>query len=251
MNTSAISAVIITLNAERDLARCLEALRWVDEIVVIDSGSADATAAIAARHGARVLTRPFDHYAAQKNFGIEQARGPWILSIDADEVVTPALRDEIRALLAAPVGVSAFRVHRENIYFGQPVGHVMGCDEPVRLFLKDGGRFEGSVHEKFACEHPGRLNAPLLHFSCADYPEWVRKYRHYVRLDAARQFATGRRFSWRRLLLAPPRVFWLRWIKLEGWKDGWAGFLVAVEMVLGTALLELHLRRLTREAPPA
>ena len=239
-----LSVVLITCNEERRMVRCLDSVRWADEIVVVDGGSTDRTVELAKRYTQRVFSRNLDRFDAQKNFGVAQATGDWILSIDADEVVTEELKTEIRAALARAPEEDSFAIPRHNIYFGRPVPHVMGKDEPVRLFKKEDAPFKGPVHEKINGLKTGRLNAPLMHFSCEHRQEWVEKHRRYVRLDAARQFDTGRRFSWGRFLFSPMRVFALRYFGLQGWKDGWAGLAIAWEMAGSTARLELMLREL-------
>ena len=224
--------------------RCLDSVRWADEIVVVDSGSTDRTAELARRFTPHVFSRALDRFDAQKNYGAAQATGDWILSIDADEVVSEALKSEIQALLSRAPEEDSFAIPRHNIYFGRPVPHVMGKDEPIRLFKKEIARFEGSVHEKITGRKTGRLKAPLMHFSCESRREWVEKHRRYVRMDAERQFEAGRRFSWSRFLFSPARVFALRYVGLQGWKDGGAGLAIAWEMAVSTARLELMLKGL-------
>jgi glycosyltransferase involved in cell wall biosynthesis len=235
-----VAATVITLNEERVLRGCLESVRWVDEIVVLDSGSTDATPVIAREFTNRFFHHPFDHYAAQKNHAATLASADWILSLDADERCTPELQREIETFLAAP-DAEACRIPIENIYFGRPAGHVLGIMKPVRLYRRSVCRYEGEVHEKIAGGRIRELTAPLRHESCATAMEWKRKHRRYVRMetDAARR--EGRRFSIKRMLLSPWRVFWLRFFRLKGWKDGRAGWIIAVEMALSTLRAELQL----------
>jgi hypothetical protein len=129
---------------------------------------------------------------------------------------------------------------------------VLGRDEPVRMYRKSTGRFEGRVHEKVAGGRRARLDAPLLHYSCRSYREWVQRHRTYTRMDARQRFAAGRRFSPARLLLAPWRVFLFRYIRLQGFRDGPTGAAMAGEMALSTVLFEMELYRLGKtEAAPA
>ncbi|MFH0878590.1 MAG: glycosyltransferase family 2 protein [Lentisphaerota bacterium] len=243
--SSGLSVVLITLNEASRIRRCLESVSWADEIIVVDSGSTDQTCELARAFTRHVFTRTFDDYSSQKNFGIEQAKGGWVLSLDADEVVASPLRLEMEAVLQRKSPEDCFHIPRRNIYFGHPVPHVMGYDEPVRLFMRE-CRFSGTVHEKIAGKHPGHLNAPLFHFSCETFGEWVEKHRAYTRMDAARHYRRGRRFQWRHMLLSPWRVLWLRLFRLQGWKDGWPGAAISIEMAKSTVLFEQELLRLTR-----
>ncbi len=243
-----LSVVLITFNEASRVQRCLDSVRWADEIVVVDSGSTDQTLDHARPFAARTFTRPFDDFASQKNHAVAQASHDWIFSIDADEVMTEALRKEIEALLAGAPVQDRYSVPRENIYFGRSVRHVLGRDEPVRLFKKSVCRFEGLVHEKVVGGSLGQLKSPLLHHSCATYPEWVAKHRTYVRMEAQKRFAEGRRFSWAHCLLSPAKVFLFRFFGLQGWKDGLAGWRVALEMAGSTVRMEKELRRCARRA---
>jgi glycosyltransferase involved in cell wall biosynthesis len=239
-----VAAVVITLNEEELLQTCLSSVEWMDEIIVVDSGSTDQTLSIARRYTDSVYRRRFDDYASQKNYGAEQTDADWVFSIDADEVVTSGLKVDIESVLTGKSDKDAYSVPRDNVYFGRPVRHVFGTDEPVRLYRPGVCRYEGVVDEKITCKNPGRLSGKLIHRSCRTHRQWVVKHRSYVRRDAARAFVDGRRFSWRRVLLSPLRVFLLRYGALRGWKDGWAGLAIAFEMAVSTGLYEKELRRL-------
>ncbi len=241
-----ISAVVITLNEERRLANCLDSVKWMDEIIVVDSGSTDGTYGIARKYTEQVFYRQFDNYAYQKNYGADKASHDWIFSIDADEVMSSELRRELKQLLTARPAWGSYGVHRHNIYFAHTVRHVFGVDEPVRLYRRSQAHFEGAVHEKISGPAPGSLKSPLIHYSCESFLEWVHKHRHYTRLHAEKEFFNGRRFSFMKLILSPFRVFWLRAVVLQGWRDGWAGLAIAGEMSLSAALFQLELRKLDR-----
>ena len=243
---NAVSAVVITLNEALRLTEYLDSVQWMDEIIVVDSGSRDLTKELALKYTPLVFERSFDDFAAQKNFGAAQASSEWIFSIDGDEVMTNVLRLEIQQVLASHPKKDRFAVPRTNIYFGQSVANVLGTDEPVRLYRRDIARFEGIVHEKVVGGLAGRLNSPFLHHSCETYAEWVKKHRRYTRLEAAKEFRRGRRFSLLRSLLAPFRVFFLRYLVLQGWRDKWAGFAISLEMAFSATLFQLELRRLSR-----
>ena len=115
-----VSATVITFNEAHDLSACLASLRWCDEIVLVDSGSTDRTLEIAANYGARVFVLPFQGFSEQKNFAADQAKSEWILSIDADESVSPELQQEIRSLLSTG-NVSGYFVPRKNLWLSRPI----------------------------------------------------------------------------------------------------------------------------------
>jgi glycosyltransferase involved in cell wall biosynthesis len=241
-----ISAVIITLNEERRITRCLDSIQWMHEIVIIDSGSQDATCDLARRYTDLIFQKEFIDYASQKNYGITKASNEWIFSIDADEVMPPQLRVEIEETILKDTPVEMYAVPRENIYFNHSVRHVLGDDRPVRLFMRSKARFEGKVHEKVIGGFIGQMKSPLMHYSCDTYQEWVQKHRRYIVLDAKMQFASGRQFSWPRFVFSPCRTFLYRYGVLQGWRDGWAGFAIAFEMAFSMILFHLELRRLSK-----
>ncbi|NCC52209.1 MAG: glycosyltransferase family 2 protein [Spartobacteria bacterium] len=241
-----ISATIITLNEAACLQRCLASAQWMDELVVVDSGSGDATCDIARQFSARVIQHNFEDFGSQKNFAAEQARHDWIFSIDADEEITPALAAEIRQVVAAPEAHACYAVPRENIYFGKPLRHVMGIDAPVRLYRKSVCQFDGPVHEKVVGAEAGRLENNLRHYSCETFDAWQTKHRTYLHMDAKQKYADGRRCSLANMVAAPAHVFLLRYLRLQGFRDGYAGFRVALEMALSAARYEIYLARLGR-----
>lgn len=205
-----LSAVLIVLNEERHLAECLESVRGLaDEIVVVDSGSHDATVAIATAAGAQVTYRPFDGYGAQKQAALELARGEWVLSLDADERVTPALADEIRAVLASPDAADGYWVRRELVYLGRLLRHGgADTDWVLRLARRERARFSADViHEHLTVTGGGRerrVRGTLVHLKYRTLSEHLDNIDRYTTTIAARKGAQGRRFAAWQLL----RVQW-------------------------------------------
>ena len=144
-----LSVVVVTLNEEERLRACLESVAWADEVVVVDALSQDKTAQIAREFTDRVIVRPWPGFAAQKNFGLAEAGGDWILSLDADEQVSPELREEILGVLAADGPSDGYRVPRRNLFGGQWIRHGgLWPDWQLRLFRRGRGTFvERAVHE--------------------------------------------------------------------------------------------------------
>jgi glycosyltransferase involved in cell wall biosynthesis len=224
-----LSAVVITRNEEARIGRCLTSLSFCDEIVVVDSGSDDQTTLEAAKLGARVLVRPFDDFASQKNFAVSQARGTWVLSVDADEVAAPGLGEEILRVLQAAEVFAAYALPRHNFIFGKRLrfgGN--GKDAPIRLFRKGRAVFEGLVHESLRVEGAvGRLKGTLLHYSTSDMRRYFQKLTLYAALEAERLQEQKARFSFFTLCSKPVGRFFQRYIVQGGFLDGTPGFLFA------------------------
>lgn len=199
-----LSIFLIVRNEAARLPRTLAALRGLaDDVVVVDSGSTDATRGIAAAAGARVIERAFDGYGPQKRFAEEQCTGPWLLNLDADEVITPALAAEIRATLpgAAP---GAYRVRILNVYPGDAAPRPLANDyDVVRLYHRGAGRYrDHPLFDRVETSGPvRRLRAPIHHFAFLTWHALVEKENRYSSYNAA----TTRRRSRAGLLLR----FWV------------------------------------------
>jgi glycosyltransferase involved in cell wall biosynthesis len=223
--------VVITWNEESRLRDSLLSVAWADEIIVVDAESTDKTAVIARDFTDHVVVRPWPGFAEQKNFAIAQASGDWILSVDADEEVSPALRDEILAVIAQADAADGYRVPRQNIFWGRWVKHGrLYPDWQLRLFRRGRGRFvPHRVHESVAVEgRIARLSAPLVHRSYRDVADFLERANRYSSLAAAEWLAEGRRVRARDLVLGPLGRFLSMYVLHAGFLDGWRGFLLAV-----------------------
>lgn len=198
-----LSACIITWNEARNLPACLESVAFADEVVVLDSGSDDETREIARARGARVAVEPFRGFGSQKNRCFELARGDWILSVDADERVTPELAHAIREALAAPGNAAGFAFPRKNLVAGRwmPRGGPFHNwpDLALRLFRRGRGRCrEVAVHEGMVVDGPvRRLRPPLLHDAYPSYAAMMLAMDRYATLGAIRAFREGHALRWR------------------------------------------------------
>jgi glycosyltransferase involved in cell wall biosynthesis len=226
-----VTALVITLNEASHIEACLQSLAWADERIVVDSGSSDETVAIAARCGATVITRPFDGYSAQKNFGASQASHDWIVSIDADERVTPELAADMKAALAAPGDHAGFRMPRVTFHLGRWIRSTDWYpDNQLRLYDRRRARWNGrKVHESVTADGPvGRLAHELQHYAYRDIAHHLDTINRYTTLAAEDMHARGRRTSALELLLHPPAAFVRNYLLRGGIFAGTAGLIVSV-----------------------
>ncbi len=222
-----LSAVLITRNAARVLEPCLDSLAFADEIVVVDSGSSDATAALAAAKGARVVQKEWLGFGLQKQFAVDQAKHDWVLCMDADERLSPELAAEIRKALAAPVS-PVYRMPRRNRFLGKWLSHGEGYpDWSPRLFNRLNARWSDDlVHEKvlFAVT-PGSLQSDLMHDSGDDLAAYLDRQNRYTTLAARQAYEKGRDASVFHLLLSPVVRFLKFYILRLGFLDGVPGLI--------------------------
>ena len=225
-----LSVAVVVLNEEERLRACLESVVWADEIVVVDAGSGDKTVAIAREFTDRVLFRPWDGYVAQKNFALDQCHGDWLLSLDADERVSDALRDEIQATIRGDAREAGFQLPRRNLFQGRWVRHGgLYPDWQLRLFRRGRGAFaERAVHESVKVDGPtARLRAPLVHESYRSIGDAVARLNRYSDLAAAELVRAGRGGSLVDLLGRPVWRFLSMYVLRAGFLDGWRGLVLA------------------------
>jgi glycosyltransferase involved in cell wall biosynthesis len=192
-----ISAVLIAQNEEDRIEAALRSLAFCDEIVVVDGGSRDQTAAMVSATGARLLQREFDGFVAQKNFAVDQARHDIVLSLDADEEVTNALRQEVQALCRLEtLPLPGYRISRVTHYLGHEIRATDWYpDRQLRLFDRRRGRFRGDlVHESVKIDGPvGRLKGEIIHRPYRDEDDHLRRIDRYTTLWAEAEYRKGRR----------------------------------------------------------
>lgn len=263
-----ISVVILTLNEAANLPRCLASVAWSDDVVVLDSGSTDDTVTVAQAHGARVLTRHFDSFAGQRNFAMEHAgfRYPWVLHLDADEVVTPALRDELQAIAAADsASFPVYRVASKIIFMGRWLKHAgMYPAYQVRFGRTDALRFIDYGHGQREVQPPeqvGTLQHPLEHYNFSKgVNDWFARHLRYAEREARLLLAertqplrlgelfsadaTLRRRALKRVAGRLPLRPWLRFlyagILRGGFLDGLAGLRYARMLAIYQHFIDLN-----------
>jgi glycosyltransferase involved in cell wall biosynthesis len=227
---ASLSVAIVALNEEERLRACLESVVWAEELVVVDAGSSDKTVAIAREFTDRVLFRAWDGYGTQKNFALGQCHGDWILSLDADERVSDALREEIQATLGGGRPEVGFYLPRRNLFQGRWVRHGgLYPDWQLRLFRQGRGAFvERAVHESVRVNGPrGRLGVPLIHESYRSIGDAVARLNRYSDLAAADLALAGRGGSLIDLLIRPAWRFVSMYLLRVGFLDGWRGLVLA------------------------
>lgn len=225
-----LTAIVLTKNEEANIGHCLEALSFADEVLVLDSGSTDRTVMQAQQCGARALSHPLTDFASQRNFAIRQAKGEWLLFVDADERVTPGLAAEIKDLMRGTAPAAVYAIPRQTFFFGQRLrfGDARG-DAPVRLFPRDRAAWTQPVHEKVVTDLPCRkLKNPILHYSTRNLAHYRQKVRDYVPLEIETMKAKGVRPGLLKAILLPPAKFFQLFFFKLGILDGVAGFQYAI-----------------------
>lgn len=232
-----ISAIIITLNEEKKIGACLSSLNFVDEIIVVDSGSTDKTEDICRQYPfVKFYRQPWLGYGPQKNFALSLVSNEWVLSIDADEVVPSDLADEISTHLKADHGYSGFWVKRKNMYKKQWIRHGgWWPDTILRVFRKDKGQFSNRrVHE--SVEITGKtkeLQAALEHYSYHGPEDFILKMHSYAIAGARQMQDDGRTGGAVRAVIRAFAAFVKGYILKRGFLDGRAGLLIAASGAIG------------------
>jgi len=225
-----ITATIITLNEERNIARSIESLRCADEILIVDSGSVDRTVELAQNLGARVIEAGWRGYAAQKNWAAEQATHDWILSLDADEALSEALEAEIWNLKKCGARYDAYTMPRLARYLGRWILHSGWYpDRKVRLYQRGKAKWVGEfVHESVIVEgRTGHLDSNILHFTCDSLSEHLKTLDKYTTLAAQEIAARRMQVPLSRLIVDPPWTFLKTYFLQRGFLDGLEGVTIA------------------------
>lgn len=247
-----VSAVVITRNEQANIARCLESLRFCDEVIVLDCFSTDRTVEIAKRYTSQVHQMEWKGYVAQKNAAVGLAQGDWILSLDADEEVSPALRHEIEVVLASDPRESAFSMPRKTIHLGRWIRY--GGWYPnrlVRLFRRQSGTWVGvELHERWeSTGDVGRLNSDLLHYSFSNLEDQITRNNLYSSLGARQLKVHGKQFSFFRLMAKSGSKFCETYLLKRGFLDGYPGFIIAVSAAYSVFLKWAKLWELEHVGP--
>ena len=227
-----LTVTVITYNESEHIAAALDSVAWADEIIVVDSGSTDGTVDLARPKATRVITREWPGYSAQKNFAADQASHDWVLSMDADERVTPALAAEIQSLLQTEPQARGYRIRRVSRYLGRWIRTTDWFpDYQLRLYDRRTGRWNGMrIHESFRLQvgEPLRLQGELEHYAYRDISHHLKKIDAYTTLMSQQWHEEGRRTSLPALLLHPAFAFVRNYVLRAGFRDGTPGLIISI-----------------------
>lgn len=233
-----LSVVVITKNAERLLAKSLDSVKNIaDEIVLVDSESTDNTLEIAKQFSARIFKLKTENLGLQKEFGVKKAKYKWILILDSDEVVSPKLSSEIAKTISKKTKFYGFKVPYQNFLFGKPINYGGENYSKLILFQKKFGEIKHVlVHENYNVKNynSGRLRNKMYHYSYSSLLQMYRKFTNYALSEATQKFLDQEKSSLKKIVAYPIHMFWARYIKSKGYKDG----VVRIVLDLGFAYME-------------
>ena len=225
-----ITATIITLNEERNIARAIESLRCCDEILILDSGSVDRTVELAEKLGVRVIEAGWRGFAGQKNWAAEQASHDWILSLDADEALSESLEAEVLALKRSGPRYDGYTMPRLARYLGRWILHSGWYpDRKLRLYDRRKAKWIGDfVHESVQVHgRIGHLESNILHFTCESLSEHIKTMDRYTTLAAQELAARRVKVPMGRLIVEPLWTFWKTYLLQRGFQDGLEGLIIS------------------------
>ena len=229
---STLSVVVITKNEERNIRACLKSIKWADEIIIVDAGSNDRTVDIAREFTQKIFSRPWDGYGEAKNYGLLQCTSEWILSLDADERVTPELKKEILdRLSSAEQKVVALSMPRRANFLGKWINHCGWYPGYItRIFRRSEGRFtEEKVHERLVVHGETiQLDSDLLHYTDPELRLYFEKFNKYTSLAAEEMAVHKKKFMLVQLIVNPIWVFIRMYIVRLGFLDGIPGLILCV-----------------------
>ena len=223
-----ISVFIITHNEEKNIERCLKSISWADEIIMVDSSSGDRTLDIAKKYTKNIYKKEFTNFSEMKNFALSKTTGDWVLSIDADEEVTDALRDEIKGKVRyMPDNIAGYFIHRRSHIFGREFKFTGTQDDfQMRLFRKTEGVFTQPVHEKVLINGPtAKLKNYMIHYTYRSLGDYTKRLNKYTDMEAAFMKDSGCKPSIAGMTIKPAAMFMRLYFLRQGFRDGIEGFL--------------------------
>lgn len=225
-----VSAVIITFNEASIIESCINALKWCDEIIVVDSGSTDNTVELCKQAGCKVIHQPFLGFGAQKRFAVEQASNHWVLNIDADEICTPELQKEIQSLLQTQPSADAYEIPRQLFFLGKAFRFGRESKQyQTRLFDKTKANFNtAEVHEKVEAKSKEKLKNILLHYSYQNLSHYFDKFNTYTTKGAQVLKEKGKKRPPLLIIAFYPWYFFKFYILERNFMNGFAGFVWSV-----------------------
>lgn len=232
MTRPPISACIITYNEEKNIEACLESISWVNEIIVVDAMSVDSTVERCRRHTDRVYQKEWQGHVKQKNYALQFAQNEWVLCLDADERVSPELRQEIEACLSRESHTAdGYFFPRHSYYLGKWINHGGWYpDYKLRLFKKSKGHWGGKdPHDRLELDGVSEyLKSDLLHYVYRNLSHQLQTVDSFSAITASIMQAEGERFSPIRLIIHPVFKFFGTYFIKRGFMDGLPGFIISV-----------------------
>ena len=225
-----LSAIIITKNEAHDIRDCLESVKFADEIIVLDSGSTDNTVEICQEYTDKVFGTDWPGFGIQKNRALQKATGDWVISLDADERLTPALQQEIKKAVQQNE-FAAYNMPRQSLYCGKLIKHgAWHSKRHIRLFKRDAGRFDDApVHENLIINGKiGKLANPMIHYTYKNLDEAIEKMNQYSSLSAQQRFEQGKTSGLGKAIFHGLWAFLRSYFFQLGFLDGKYGFMLAV-----------------------
>lgn len=244
-----LSVVVLTKNEEARIAQCLDSVRWADEIIVVDDQSTDQTPAIVRRYTDKLFVRKMEIEGRHRNWAYAQAKNDWVLSIDADEIVTPELKEEILGVLLKNPRENGFTIPRRNYIGTYWVRHGGWYPSPqLRLFRKNKFRYEeAAVHPRAFMDDPcGHLKGDLLHYSYRSIEDFFGKLNNQTSREAQKWLAQHKPMRLGRFMYRSVDRFIRAYVAKQGYKDGFYGFVAAFNAGLYQFLSYLKYRELAR-----
>jgi glycosyltransferase involved in cell wall biosynthesis len=225
-----LSVIIMTYNEDSNIERCLKSLPEGVEIIVVDSGSTDKTVEIAEKYGAKIYLNKMENFGAQRNFGHDRATNEWLLFMDADEELSPMLKEKIPQLISNNEGIIGFDIRRLNYVLGKRMNHCLNPDHVLRLFNKHFARYEGEVHEKAVPtgKKVVRIEFPILHYTFQSVAHYFDKMNKYSTIEAQKLFKQRAQFRWDILISRSWAMFTQVLTGKKGFLDGTRGLILAM-----------------------
>ncbi len=223
-----ISVIVITKDEERNIIDCLKSVEWADEIIVVDSESTDRTIELAKQFSDKIFTRKWEGYVSQKRYALSLATNEWVLSLDADERITPELKQEILNLTFK--NFSGYKIRRKNFLLKK---EITSCgwekDYQLRLMKKDKTSFSDRlVHEKFIVDgEVSTLKNPMLHYTFSSFSDYLNKINYYTSLKAQELFKKKKRVGAWTIFSHTVSAFFAFYIFRKGFKDGVYGLIIS------------------------
>lgn len=229
-----LSVVVLTKNAEAQIASCLESVRWADEIVIVDGLSTDRTAEICRRYNAKIVEHRFEgDFGQERNIGNDHATGDWILQLDADEVVTEPMRGALNKILTEDTEFAAYKFLRKNFFMGRFMRYGGWYHYSLHLFRRGFAAYKGKVHHDLIVNGKiGTLNAEIEHRPFDNFSQFVVRQNRYTRLEA-REIVDLHRYTddahvRRNVTVKPLKHFWKFYFKKQGFREGVRGLIFSV-----------------------